>query len=97
MNPKRLFAMTLFVGSALIPHVSSACSAAGPSTHVGKVVAIDDVAMSFTIMDAESLNPIQFFATDDILTQIRDSQGTAFVDFEKRNDDTLSATKVIFR
>ena len=97
MNPKRFFAITLVVGSALIPHVSSACSAAGPSTHVGKVVSIDDVAKSFTIMDAESLNPIRFFATDDILTQIRASQGTAFVDFEKRNDDTLAATNVIFQ
>ena len=97
MNTNRFFVITLLVGSALIPHVSSACSAAGPSTHVGKIVAIDDAAKTFTIMDAESLNPIRFFATEKILTQIRESEGMAFVDFEPRNDDALDATKVTFQ
>ncbi|MDH3690033.1 MAG: hypothetical protein OEU36_11210 [Gammaproteobacteria bacterium] len=97
MNVKRFFTLSLIMGSLLIPHVSSACSAAGPSTHVGKVVTIDAAAKSFTILDAETLSPIRFFATDDILTQIRDSEGTAFVDFEKRSDDTLAATNVVFK
>ena len=97
MNLKRFFAITLFAASVLIPPISLACSAAGQSTHVGKVVAIDDAAKTFTIMDAASLSPIRFFATDNILTQIRDSEGMAFVDFERRNDDTLAATKVIFQ
>ena len=73
-----------------------ACEAAGPSTHVGKVLKIDEGKNTFTILDAQTVSPITFEASDEILSKVGDATGTAFVDYSV-DGLVLTATDVTFR
>jgi len=72
-----------------------ACSAAGASTHVGNVLKIDLENNTFTILDAQTVNPVEFQASEDIMKKVVNATGTAFVDFEV-DGINLVATQVSF-
>jgi hypothetical protein len=73
-----------------------ACTAAGPSTHVGKVLKIDQDNKTFTILDAQTVSPVTFKANGDILEKVTNASGTAFVDFDT-DGAVLTATEVTFK
>jgi hypothetical protein len=50
---------------------ASACDAAGPSTHLGAVTAIDLTQRVFTLKDAETAASIVFVANSDLLRALR--------------------------
>lgn len=72
-----------------------ACTAAGPSTHVGNVLNIDLEKNTFTILDAQTVSPVKFQASEDIMEKVVNATGTAFVDFEV-DGINLVATEVSF-
>ena len=92
MNAK-LIAATL---SALLLAVSAsawACSAAGPNRHVGKLLAVDRDAKSFTVLDAESRQPVTFHADESLLEGLKGVEGTILVEYEGEGSN-LTATHV---
>ncbi len=64
------------------PVASSACSALGPSAHVGPVLAIDAEAKTFTVLDAQTNTPVTFLADDALLAELENVEGRVVVDFE---------------
>ena len=72
-----------------------ACSAAGPNTHVGNVLNVDLENNTFTILDAQTVSPVIFQASEDIMEKVVNATGTAFVDFEV-DGINLVATQVSF-
>jgi hypothetical protein len=48
-----------------------ACDAAGPSTHVGVVTAVDAAKKTFTLKDAQTGKPLTFAATPEQLQGLR--------------------------
>lgn len=71
-----------------------ACSAMGPTTHVGKIMSYDLDKSTFTILDAETVSAVTFNADNKILEKIANAKGMVKVDFA---DDgvTLTATDVL--
>lgn len=89
----------LILSVAIMAAVSGttwACTAAGPTTHVGKVLKVDTEKKTFTILDAQIVAPITFQADEDIMKKVVDAKGTAFVDF-KAEGINLIATDVVIR
>ena len=72
-----------------------ACSAAGPNTHVGNILDMDLENNTFTILDAQTVSPVIFHASEDIMEKVVNATGTAFVDFEV-DGINLVATEVSF-
>jgi hypothetical protein len=70
--------VTLCLLAALSP-AALACSAMGPNTHVGEVVAVDSTNKTFTIQDAETQQPISFSASESILLSLAEKQGQVIV------------------
>ena len=88
----------LVLAIAMIFSISTstwACTAAGPSTHVGNVLTIDLEKNTFTILDAQTVSPVKFQASEDIMEKVANATGTAFVDFEV-DGINLVATQVSF-
>jgi len=88
----------LVLAIAMIFSISTstwACTAAGPSTHVGNVLKIDLENNTFTILDAQTVSPVKFQASEDIMEKVVNATGTAFVDFEV-DGINLVATQVSF-
>ena len=88
----------LVLAIAMIFSISTstwACSAAGPSTHVGNVLNVDLENNNFTILDAQTASPVIFQASEDIMEKVVNATGTAFVDFEV-DGINLVATQVSF-
>ena len=73
-----------------------ACTAAGPSTHIGKVLKIDEDNKTFTILDAQSVRPVTFQANSIILEKVTNAIGTVFVDYDT-DGAVLTATDVTFK
>ena len=70
-----------------------ACSAMGATKHAGKILAFDEGDRTFTILDMETMKPITFNASNDIMQKIVGAEGMAIVDFS--SDGTgLTATRV---
>ncbi|HHM04937.1 MAG TPA: hypothetical protein ENJ19_04230 [Gammaproteobacteria bacterium] len=63
---------------------ASACEVAGPNKHVGKVMAIDTKAGTFTLLDAETRSPITFHASTDLLRQVGHAMGQVMVSYEEK-------------
>ncbi len=78
--------MTLGAGTAW------SCSMAGPNTHIGPVTAVDAEANTFTVLDAETRQPITFVATPTLLKGIVKNQQVT-VTFEK-DGNKLTTTAV---
>ena len=88
----------LVLAIAMIFSISTstwACTAAGPSTHVGNVLTVDLEKNTFTILDAQNVSPVKFQASEDIMEKVVNATGTAFVDFEV-DGINLVATQVSF-
>jgi hypothetical protein len=73
-----------------------ACEAAGPATHVGNILKVDSDKNTFTILDAQSVSPVKFQATTDIMEKVISASGTAFVDYEV-DGSNLVAASVLFK
>ena len=91
---------TLIAAAVLMSGIHStgalACSSMGPSTHAGKVMSVDESAMTFTIMDLETMSPVTFSADEKIMRQIMNAEGTAIVDYTGEGKD-LTATGIQMR
>jgi hypothetical protein len=70
-----------------------ACSAMGPTTHAGKILAFNEGDRTFTILDMQTMKPITFSADDAIMQKIANAQGMAIVDFSSEGAG-LTATRV---
>lgn len=79
-----------------LPTTLWACEAAGPSTHVGNITAINAASKSFTIRDAETKSLITFTANSEIMGNIKDAKGSVMVNYEETDDGMLSAVGVTF-
>lgn len=77
------------------PVAAMACEAAGPNSHVGQVTAVDPAKGTFTIMDAETREPITFIAGTDILSGLKNAKGMVKVNYEDKGDK-LNAVGVTF-
>jgi len=86
---------TLIVGVALALAAAPAvaCSAAGPETHVGKLLGIDPAAQNFTILDAETNQPVSFEANQSQMQQLQGRKGYLKVKYQ-RDGDKLKAKTV---
>lgn len=85
----RTLGAALFFASATV----WACSAAGPSTHIGMLLGVDKEAKSFTLLDAETNRPITFLADEGLLGQVAGANGMIQVDFEE-DGASLRATSI---
>ena len=86
MKAKSMLATTLLSIVLTSPAVVLACGDANSTTHVGNLMAIDQNANSFTILDAQSGTPIAFIASDEIMQDLNGVRGIIQVDFEKTAD-----------
>jgi hypothetical protein len=68
------------------PGAAWACSAAGDSTHIGMLTAVDVQAKSFTIIDAETSRPITFLSDDALLRDLKGAKGLIQVLYEEDGD-----------
>lgn len=73
-----IVASMLLLGSAS----ALACSAAGPNKHVGPITSIDSKGGFFTILDAQTQQPISFTASKEILDKAAKTKGTVTVNFK---------------
>ena len=89
-------ALAIILGALLAPVTVWACDSAGPSTHIGKVTALDAKKMTFTILDAQTRDAITFVATDlAIINGLKGVNGMITVNYEEDGDD-LTAVGVTF-
>ncbi len=92
MKRKHLLPILFSAGLVAAPP-ALACGAAGPSTHVGPVLAVAPQEGTFTILDAESQSPITFRASSEIIGEAKAATGSVMVDYEAK-DGVLRATDV---
>ena len=92
----RMFIILAMTIAYFVSSPTWACTAAGPSTHVGKVLEIDSANNTFTILDAQSVSQVTFKANGDIMEKVINAGGTAFVDYDT-DGVTLTATDVTFK
>lgn len=78
---------------AATPWPTLACSAAGPNTHVGKLLSVDKGAGTFTLLDAETMSPVTLAASAALLDQVSSISGSVVVTYEK-NGDMLRALEL---
>ena len=96
MSNRTLLASALLLGSLFISSAALACDAAGPSTHMGKLMSVDAGKKTFTIRDAQSSGPITFAATDEIITGLKGFAGSLMVNYEESDEGGLNAVGVTF-
>lgn len=80
MKPLRAYALSLalmVVLAGVTPAFS--CDAAGPSTHLGVVTAVDTVQKTFTLKDAQTGKPLTFVASAEMLQGIKVKDEVAVV------------------
>ena len=89
---------SIVVGSLLFTPVAIwACDAAGASTHIGTVTAVDAKNMTFTITDAQTRGPITFRANNEIIDGLKDAKGSVMVSYEEvEGSKDLKALGVTF-
>lgn len=75
------------------PIAALACGAAGPNTHVGKVLSVDKHAGTFTLLDAETMSPITLAADTALLDQVSSISGSVAVTYEN-DGGTLRALEL---
>ncbi len=95
-NKKSILKIAIVFGALIFPVITWACDAAGPNTHIGKVLSVDEKKMTFTIRDAETKSPITFIAeSSEIITGLKGANGMITVNYEEDGDD-LTAVGVTF-
>lgn len=90
---RRYLIAAAIVGVLAAPSATWACQAAGENVHVGKLMAIDTKANSFTIFDVETANPITFASDAPTLKGLQSVRGMVQVHYE-RVGDVLRALEV---
>ena len=91
------FINSAFFGALItVPTTLWACDAAGPSTHIGNITAIDAATKSFTIRDAQTQSLITFVANNEIMSNLKDAKGNIMVNYEEADDGNLNAVGVTF-
>jgi len=93
---KSIFKVAVIFSALVFPVVTWACDAAGPNTHIGKVLSVDPQKMTFTIRDAQTSSPITFIATNsEIIDGLKGTSGMVTVNYEEDGND-LTAVGVTF-
>ena len=87
---------TVLAALLVVPGTLWACDAAGPSTHIGNITAVDTSTKSFTIRDAQTQSLITFAANTEILRSLKDSSGSIMVNYEEVEGGNLKAVGVTF-
>ena len=87
MKARNLIAALVLTMLLMTTGAALACSAVGPNTHVGMLLGIDEAAQTFTVLDAQTNQPITFLADEAILASVRNAKGRVFVDFEAEGSD----------
>lgn len=67
-----------------------ACKMAGANKHVGVVTKVDEVAGTFTILDAETQKPIVFSASRKMLSNAEHAQGQVMVSYENHEKQLVA-------
>ncbi len=75
------------------PMPALACGTAGPNTHVGRVLAVNKHAGTFTLLDAETMSPITLAADAALLEQVSNISGSVAVTYEN-DGGTLKALEL---
>jgi hypothetical protein len=78
----RTYAAVLLTAILAAPAVVWACSAAGPNKHVGMLMNVDAATNTFTMLDAETNQPITFLADEAIIEGLSHANGMIHVNFE---------------
>jgi hypothetical protein len=90
---RQLVTLSLAIWMAVVVPVSAfACKSAGAFKHVGVVTAVDTAALTVTIKDAESGEPITFAATAKQLKDVKPGDQVMIGFIEK--DGTLTAVQI---
>ncbi len=89
---KTILAVSLAMLALTIPGHALACKSAGAFKHVGVVTAVDTTALTVTINDAESGEPITFAATAKQLKDVKPGDQVMIGFIEK--DGTLTAVQI---
>jgi hypothetical protein len=92
MSQSRL-AAALVAALILAPGAALACSAAGPKTHIGALNGADPANGTFSIIDAETRQPLTFSAQPQVIDALVGKQGSVRVEYEEAGD-ALTATDV---
>lgn len=74
------------------PHAAVACKGAGAFKHVGVVTAVDPAALTVTIKDAETGDPVTFSATAEQLRSVKPGDDVMIGFLEK--DGQLTAVNI---
>ena len=93
MKSRILSLLTVIVVCSVFSVDTWACSAMGPTTHAGKILAFNEGDRTFTILDIQTMKPITFSADDAIMQKIVNAEGMAIVDFTSE-ETGLTATRV---
>jgi hypothetical protein len=91
MNTVRAVSVAMLV--LAIPVQALACKSAGAFKHVGVVTTVDTTALTVTINDAESGEPITFAATAEQLKNIKPGDQVMIAFLEEKNG-ILTAVKI---
>jgi hypothetical protein len=92
MSQTRL-AAALVAAAMLAPGAALACTVAGPKTHIGALTDADPANGTFSILDAETQQPLTFSAEPQVIDSLVGKQGPVRVEFEEAGD-ALTATDV---
>jgi hypothetical protein len=92
MSQSRL-AAALVAAAMLAPGAALACTAAGPNTHIGALTGADPASGTFSILDAETRQPLTFSAQPQVIDALVGKQGSVRVEYEEAGD-ALTATDV---
>lgn len=94
----RIMVTILAIGAAFgltlaQPNPAYACKSAGAFTHVGVVTAVDRVALTVTINDAETGKPVTFSATAEQLKAVKPGDEVV-IGFLEEQGGTMTAVKI---
>ena len=94
---KARYSLAILAVAAVVsmPINAWACGGAGSNTHVGSLQSVDVKAKSFTIIDAQTHNPITLTSNDAVLKSLKDAKGMVRVLYEP-DGNALKAVDVRF-
>ncbi len=87
----RIFLATCLIG---LSTQALACSAAGPDTHVGRILSVDGQARTLKISDMATGKPITFALSDALLARLVGLHGQVIVRYKAGQHGLLVATDV---
>jgi len=91
INKKSIVKLVIVLAVLIFPAMTFACDAAGPSTHIGQVMSIDEKKMTFTIRDAQTRKPIMFIASNsEIISGLKSANGMITVNYEDEDGDLMA-------